>query len=137
MSTFNAEEYERRQAIKRERLAPLYARLDGHPGMISVGPGWYDLVLALDARLAEIDPDYRIAQVKEKFGGLRYYASSTVNFDGDFRDSPFQQAINEAEALAWRTCEDCGAPGREAGGSWSIVLCEACETARAGDRKIK
>lgn len=141
MSNFDAKQYEESQRVKRERLAPLFARLPENypPGMISVGPGWFDLVLSLDETLAEIDPDYTIAQVKEKFGGLRYYAnpSATYTFDGDLRDSPFFKAITAAEADSFRTCEDCGAPGREVGGGWIIVLCEACETARDGDRKIK
>ena len=137
MSTFDKDDYERKMAEKRERLASLYARLDGPPGMISVGPGWFDLVVDLDAKLAEIDPDYTIGQVKEKMGGLRFYASSAVDFDGDFRDSPFMLAIREAEGLSYRTCEDCGAPGKECGGGWTIVLCGACEAKRDGDRRIK
>jgi hypothetical protein len=35
--------------------------------------GWYDLIIGLDQRLAAVNPDYEVHQVKEKFGTLRYY----------------------------------------------------------------
>ena len=38
-----------------------------------VPAGWEQLIVDLDARLAAIDPDYAVAQIKEKFGALRYY----------------------------------------------------------------
>jgi hypothetical protein len=43
-----------------------------HPALW-VEPGWYRLIVELDAALAEIEPDYVLHQVKEKFGGLRVY----------------------------------------------------------------
>jgi hypothetical protein len=49
------------------RIPPRWGR------WMSVGPGWYPIIVALDAHLATIDPDYVVHQVKEKFGGLRYY----------------------------------------------------------------
>jgi hypothetical protein len=38
---------------------------------ISHDARWYPLVISLDERLAAIDPDYIVHQVKEKFGTLR------------------------------------------------------------------
>lgn len=40
---------------------------------ISCTKGWYPLITEVNAKLREIDPAYEIHQVKEKFGGLRYY----------------------------------------------------------------
>jgi hypothetical protein len=40
---------------------------------VSVGPGWYPIVVQLDQAIASLEPDYWISQVKEKFGDLRYY----------------------------------------------------------------
>ena len=40
------------------------------------GPGWKNLIKELDSKMSAIDPDYTIEQIKEKFGGLRYYFSS-------------------------------------------------------------
>lgn len=48
---------------------------DGWGRWIGCGPGWYRLLVELDTQLAALDPDYRVQQVKEKFGTLRYYCS--------------------------------------------------------------
>ena len=34
---------------------------------------WYDLLVRCDAELEALCPGYNIVQIKEKFGGLRYY----------------------------------------------------------------
>lgn len=46
---------------------------------IRVSAGWYPIIVALDQAIAVLQPDYQIHQVKEKFGGLRYYCQA----DGD------------------------------------------------------
>ena len=63
-------------------LAPALERIlrripDGWGRWISCGPGWYPIVVRLDTELAAIDPGYVVHQVKEKFGGLRYYAEAS------------------------------------------------------------
>lgn len=37
--------------------------------------GWGTLIAELETKLKRLSPDYTISQVKEKFGGLRYYAN--------------------------------------------------------------
>lgn len=55
-------------------------------------------------------------QVKEKFGGLRFYYSGGDNYiDG---------VVAMAESLSYRTCEVCGAPGTSTEGGWIRTLCE-------------
>ena len=41
--------------------------------MLSVPDAWLPHLAELDRQLAEIDPSYRLHQVKSKWGGLRYY----------------------------------------------------------------
>lgn len=60
-------EYAEGLAAIKERILPGYWR------SIDCDRGWYPLLVALDKELAAIDPDYQVLQVKEKFGGLRYY----------------------------------------------------------------
>lgn len=73
-----------------------------------VARGWWPLIIRLNRRLAALAPDYRLVQVKQKFGGLRFYLESTP--DGDV-GAQFTPLLEEAEAEAYRTCEVCGKPG--------------------------
>lgn len=56
-------------------------------------------------------------QVKEKFGGLRFY------YNGG--DDHIQGVVNMAESMSYRTCEECGAPGKSNNEGWIRTLCEA------------
>ena len=87
---------------------------------LPVGPGWKQIIWELDDDLAKLDPDYGIAQVKEKFGGLRYYIG---NIDVPYEE--YGPLIDAAEAKSYQTCEDCGEPGilREDLG-WIRTLCQ-------------
>jgi hypothetical protein len=57
-----------------EALRGMLARIpDGWGRSISCSRGWYPLLVELDEQLRALLPNYVIYQVKEKFGGLRYY----------------------------------------------------------------
>ena len=62
-------------------------------------------------------PQVVAAQVKEKFGGLRFY------YDGG--DGYVSGVVNFAEALSERTCEVCGNPGVARGPGWVSTRCDA------------
>jgi len=86
---------------------------------ISIGKGWYPLLLELDAELTAIDPDLRYAQIKEKWAELRVYVTSD--------SAVVRAAIHRAEAKSRVTCESCGAVGSiHQHGSWYRTLCESC-----------
>jgi hypothetical protein len=100
---------------------------DGWGRWISIGRGWYPIVTALDRKLADLDQGYRVLQVKEKFGTLRFYwvpdeanLSPTVGEQG-------QALARAAEVLSARTCEECGGVGSlvERRG-WLRTLCGPC-----------
>ncbi|MGC5027925.1 hypothetical protein ACLQ3K_24490 [Tsukamurella sp. DT100] len=100
--------------------------LPGTYSSLDIGPGWYPLLIDLDRELAAIDPHYQLVQVKEKFGGLRYY----VEFEPDRSRPGFDDLIRAAERRSERTCEECGAAGAPAHrGSWVRTLCAADATA--------
>lgn len=87
---------------------------------LDCGQGWWSLIRDLDRDLKEIYPDYRVGQVKEKFGGLRFYIDAVPEpvFDA------LQARIREAEAAASRTCEECGHPGAgRVRRGWYRTLC--------------
>jgi len=107
-----------------------------------IGEGWFPIVEELHKQMVQIDPGYTIQQIKEKFGGLRYYWEPSVNEDGfaDYHSDRHKIAtmralVSYAEALASRTCEACGLPGslRDSTG-WYVTLCDGCESKRQADR---
>lgn len=89
------------------------------------GDGWFDLLYKLCKDLQSLDPPagFEIVQVKEKFGGLRVYAS--IGTDAIF------DAIYAAESQSYAICERCGAnapEGARAVQGWLTTLCENCRT---------
>jgi hypothetical protein len=91
-----------------------------------VGEGWRPLVRGLDANLRDIDSNYVIEQVKEKFGGLRFYVNSPPEDEDSFAD--FYKLIQDAEELSFRICETCGTAGKGCKpNKYSIrTLCPLC-----------
>ena len=63
-------------------------------------------------------PQVVAAQVKEKYGSLRFY---TVGGDDEI-----QGMVRMAEAMSCRICEDCGKPGKQNEGGWIRTQCEGC-----------
>lgn len=56
-------------------------------------------------------------QIKEKFGGLRFYLVLST--------PEAEAVIDEAEAACWKTCEICGEPGTQCGKRWIQTLCNS------------
>lgn len=78
-------------------------------------PGWFELVDELDRHLDYVSPQYRIDQIKEKFGGLRFYATFVPNPDDDpdrvrVAAQLFRRLIDETERRSWDHCDLCGDP---------------------------
>lgn len=91
------------------------------------GDGWEPLIRECSAKLEAINskienPDQwiRASQVKEKFGTLRFYLSSTPVEYADEAD----KIVDDAEEKSGVTCEVCGEPGDTYGGSWLQTVCE-------------
>ena len=96
--------------------------------------GWYDIIDSLCASIQnhinnkryqfremsqeDFDEEHQVvaAQVKEKFGGLRFYV--------DGGDDWVYGAISMAESISYRTCEVCGAPGKTRGTGWIRTTCD-------------
>jgi hypothetical protein len=93
------------------------------------GDGWFNIIWDLSSKLEPLIQKFidenqdtelypKASQVKEKYGGLRFYM--TCGTDEIF------DLIEEAEALSCETCEECGKPGEERGGGWIHTLCDDC-----------
>lgn len=60
-------------------------------------------------------------QVKQKFGGLRFYMN---------QETPYiNGAISLAERQSSRICETCGNPGSQRNNKgWVVVMCNSCQS---------
>jgi hypothetical protein len=99
--------------------------------------GWFDLLWRL---CEELEPmvaafqqesgfQFEVLQVKEKFGGLRFY----VNCRGN---DAIRQRIGIAADESFHTCEVCGQPGTLREGRWIKTLCDLHDAGKSGARKI-
>lgn len=90
------------------------------------GDGWYALIDALCKHLQDMTdynpnhtqfPQIIASQVKEKYGGLRFYTIAS----SDYQDG----AIAMAESMSFRICDVCGASGKPNSEGWIHTRCEA------------
>ena len=106
----------------------------------SHGDGWFDIIDAACRNIQshidwkrkrepydkmsdeEFDEAHQpvAAQVKEKFGGLRFYVDNC--------DDYVSGIISMAESMSYRICEECGSPGKQTGRGWIRTLCVNCST---------
>lgn len=89
---------------------------------ICTGNGWYDIIDELCSKLEPLG--VVAAQIKEKFGGLRFYINP-LNEGVDWEE--VHDHINEAESKSYKTCEICGKPGKRIGGGWVVTRCDDCK----------
>jgi hypothetical protein len=83
----------------------------------SVGNGWLGLIKELIEEAIKLGWDKQTADIKEKFGGLRFYINSA--------SEEVHNRISEAEKLSYKVCEQCGEEGElRADLSWWTTLCD-------------
>ena len=103
-----------------------YTLLDDMPD------GWYEafgekMCFELKAILEEADyeQDYRVIEIKEKFGGLRWYdngAPASIY-------KKIQDVIYKYESISYKTCVSCGAPADGLTTGWVMPFCQHCADA--------
>lgn len=102
---------------------------------LEVGDGWYQIIDSLcnqiqhrvdwkqeqKEKYGRGDGCHQVVatQVKEKFGGLRFY------YEGG--DDMIDGMVRMAESWAACTCETCGNPGHMRTGGWIRTLCDLHE----------
>lgn len=75
-----------------------------------IGEGWYGLIDRMHEGLCAIDRNYRICQIKEKWGTLRVHLDGLLDYDNQTWDR-LSEVIEAACAESAITCELCGEPG--------------------------
>ena len=107
----------------------------GKYGGFAVGKGWYPILEHLCSNIQQhIDWQNKnhekhpvvdqvvVEQIKEKFGGLRFY------YQGG--DDNVHGMVRMAESWAGIACEECGGIGKRRGGGWVRTLCDVHEAER-------
>jgi hypothetical protein len=116
-----------------ERMEKSYPKMFANKyGGFAVGKGWYPIIERLCSNIqqhiewknrnGEVVPQVVVEQIKEKFGGLRFY------YQGG--DDEVSGMVRMAEAWADVACEDCGGIGKRRGGGWVRTLCDVHESER-------
>lgn len=109
--------------------------MDEHPAMFEhlwrppeCGFGWYELLDKLmgdlEDRIAEFDENVilEVRQIKEKFGGLRFYADIECSAE---MGEALASLIRDAEEKSYKICEVCGAEGKlRKERTWIRTLCD-------------
>lgn len=106
-----------RQAKERYESVKMFYETDGrYPwvGGKEITPSMVEeLRLAMENECQKVPV---AVQVKEKFGGLRFYVQGAT-------DEAYSY-IDFAERMSYRTCETCGKPGKTITNGWHYTACE-------------
>lgn len=92
----------------------------------SCGDGWFNLIYelcegiqkVLDKESHEFVEGFYPIQIKEKYGGLRFYTS--------YGNDEIFDLIEKAEQKSYGICERCGKAGEVRPGGWIMTLCDNC-----------
>jgi len=111
------------------------------PFSIDCDNGWFDLLWKLcediDAivkrdNLCKFEgkdsyKNFSVDQIKEKFGGLRFYTNFVIN--------DIEKLIRDAEDKSFKTCEFCGKDGSmHMKFGWYKTLCKHCAAKHGYER---
>ena len=136
------EKYDAFEQHMKERFPKMFSQPYGG---FAVGPGWWPIIESLCATIqSHIDwnnqraekypelcykqvPQVTVAQIKEKFGGLRFY------YDGG--NDIIAGMVSMAEIWAEHACEECGKPGQSRTGVWIKTLCDEHDAERQAQYK--
>ena len=118
-------------------LKAKYSMFDGiSPYNFEVGEGWREIIETLCKDLDDLHiPNMKVVQIKEKFGGLRFY-TSTHSTPEEYTNFPKEHLMllekmykltSVAEEKSTTVCETCGNPGSGVTiKGWMSTLCLAC-----------
>jgi hypothetical protein len=135
-----SDEFEKYDAFQKHMTEHFPKMFENKYGGFECGEGWWPILESLCSNIQyyldwinknhdahPVVPQVTVAQIKEKFGGLRFY------YDGG--DDRIYGMVRMAEAWADASCEECGAPGKRRDGGWIKTLCDHHEAERQQRKK--
>lgn len=138
----NDEDYKKHQQRIQEEFYDAFPLCFPKPPYcgFSCGEGWFgplkELCKQIEPILAELpekERHFQVAQVKEKFGGLRFYTDGPKNKEAYKK---IQKLVSVAESECSKLCEDCGAVGTRRNEGWIKMRCDECEKKHQRQRRI-
>jgi len=108
------------------------------------GDGWFTLLDELCRKLQwNTDkngyPQVVAVQVKEKFGGLRFYYTTEggkEDSQADYRFGEISGVIDFAEVMSYKICELCGnTKGVTTTKGWNMTRCAECTAKKEEEKK--
>ena len=132
-----SDEFEKYDAFAK-KMEERFPKMFAEPyGGFCCSEGWWPILESLCGQIqhhinwknkqSEVVPQVTVAQIKEKFGGLRFY------YNGG--DDYISGLVSMAESWAGLSCETCGAPGKSREGGWIKTLCDEHFNEREALRK--
>jgi hypothetical protein len=125
--SYTEQQYDEFAKRMEEKYPKMFA---GQYGGFAVGTGWWPIIETLCANIQSYTDWWNknretrpvveqvvVEQIKEKFGGLRFYYTGG--------DDQISGMVRMAESWASHSCEECGAPGTSGGKGWIRTLCPA------------
>jgi hypothetical protein len=108
-------------------------------GGFAIGAGWYPILEKLCSNIQH-HLDWKekqgnavtqvvVEQIKEKFGGLRFY------YQGG--DDQVHGMVRMAESWAGIACEECGGIGTQRNGGWIRTLCDKHEAEHQERKRVE
>lgn len=119
-------EFEKYDAFAKQ-METRFPKMFAEPyGGFCVDEGWWPILTNLCANIqhhldwknkrSEVVPQVVVEQIKEKFGGLRFYYSGG--------DDEISGMVTMAEAWASNTCEICGVSATKQTTGWIKTVCD-------------
>ena len=112
-------------------LADTYINIFSKPLWVECNEGWFTIIHELSKQVNEAAEKYprgsiSVVQIKEKFGGLRYY----LNYENmsDENIQKIEDLVRVAENKSISCCEDCGEPAELCSPRkyWMKTICMKC-----------
>jgi len=96
---------------------------------IECGDGWFDILQRLCEDIHAMRP--KVLQIKEKFGGLRFYAENL--------NEKQEKLVEIYEELSYKTCQKCGnsydvTTEPLSGFGYIVTLCRDCKDDKSLNR---
>lgn len=103
---------------------------------VECGPGWNEIIKNLSEEINKILNGnvkyFSVVQIKQKFGGLRFYYDADYDKIEDDILEKIKEVVEKAEEKSFQTCEKCGNEGKlKSDGYWLFTICDKCEKINA------